>query len=833
MKTKLIMFIILLAGLASTGNAGPSEDQRCWNNYPVVKGPFDRSWQSLNQWECPAWFQDAKLGIWMHWGPQAVPMEGDWYAWGMYIQGNNAYTHHLKHYGHPSEFGYKDIINLFNPTEMDFEERIKMYKDAGAKYVFMLAVHHDNYDLWDSKYHSWDAVDKMPHRDLVGEFTQAARKHGMRYGLSAHIDKGLAWMQGSHKSDEKGPMKGVPYDGADPQYQDLYCPPFENDNEVWHRTPYDPPEWWEQNWFNRMKDLVDQYQPDAFYFDGTLPFKHDDYAVGRQLLANYYNGDIKKNNGKLEAVMCLKNRHLSDLCVPDYERRGVAGTQETTWQTDTCIGNWYYSTSASKRYKSVPEVIFMLVDIVSKNGNLLLSVPVHPSGEPQKEELAFLKGLGDWLTVNGYGIYGTRPWLVYGEGNLDKTNYGVGGMHEAKVKLSEGDYRFTAKEDTDVFAFFMVWPESNVAEIKSLANHSTDIAKIKSIKLLGSNKKLKFDWDREGLKVYLPKKRPCQHTWALHIEGQGLRSFNVPAPKQQPYSEQAVSIPGTIEAENYDRGGQTIAYHDTDDGNQGDQYRQDDVDISVTDKDAHVSHIENGEWIEYTVDMELGIYEITADVACTKAGGKMALLLDGERVGTVGLPITNSQTDFKTVKIAKQTLQESKGAVLRVKFSGTGICFDKLTFNKVGMPPVITQYLSDLDWGRHDSPTEREPYKDRDRDGGFLVINGVTYDKGIGCDSQMSITYDLKGQFLRFMSDVGVDDDADDSPASLKFQVYLDGQKAYDSGLMTWKTEVRKIDLDVTGVQEMKLVVDDADGSRHSDHADWANARLIRKITGQ
>lgn len=816
----------MFLGMALTTFAGPSESERDWSKYPLTPGKYNRSWESLNQWECPDWFKDAKLGIWLITGPQAVPLQGDWYAWGMYIQGHRHYEYHLKHYGHPSEFGYKDIIALYDPVKLDMEESISLYKEAGAKYVMMLAAHHDNYDLWNSKHHEWNSVNKGPGRDLAGEFAAAARKHGIRYGFSTHGARAIAWMQGSHGSDKEGPKKAVPYDGADPKYESLYCPPFEPDNEVWHRVPYNPPEWWEKKWYLRHKDLVDNYEPDLMYFDGSLPFRHDDYAVGRQYLANFFNSNMAKNNGKLEAVMNLKNGRLSDLCVVDLERRGSDYIRPYVWQTDTCIGNWYYNAGFVRRYKTPETVAFMLVDIVSKNGNLMLNIPVHPDGGLREEEIAFLKGLGEWMKINGKGIYESRPWLVYGEGDLDNTNYGIGGMHEAVIQLKVGDWRFTSKADTDVFAFFTVWPENNVAMIQSLANHSTKNTSIDSVRLLGHEGKLKFSWEREGLKVQLPESH-SGHTWALHIQGKGLRNFKIPAPKQKPFKTH--SMPGIIEASSYDLGGQTVAFHDTTAGNACDAARQDDVDISSKSGKTFVSSIEDGEWLEYTTDIDLGIYDISITAAGGKTGGKVTLLLDNEQLGVVDIPKDDT---FRTVQLATPTLQKVRSGVIRVLFNGSGIGFESLTFKKTGMPPTITQYLSDLNWVKHDSPTERQPCKDYDRDGGPLVINGVTYEKGIGCDSQVSITYDLKGQYLRFMSDVGVDDDMDfdGCPASLKFQVYLDDQKAYDSGLMTWKTEVRKIDLDVTGAKEMKLVVDDAGNGRNSDHADWANARLVKKV---
>ena len=203
--------LLFLLGAASTSladAAGPV------NNLPIADGPFKPTMYSLQQYQCPEWFRDAKFGIWAHWGPQAVPMEGDWYARKIYEQGSDDYNYHLAHYGHPSKFGYKDIIPLWKAEKWDPDRLMSLYKKAGAQYFVSMGSHHDNFFLWNSKLNRWNAVNMGPHRDVVGEWQKAAQKYGLHFGVSEHLGASFTWFQDSHGSDKTGPLTGVPYDGA-------------------------------------------------------------------------------------------------------------------------------------------------------------------------------------------------------------------------------------------------------------------------------------------------------------------------------------------------------------------------------------------------------------------------------------------------------------------------------------------------------------------------------------------------------------------------------------------------------------------------------------------
>jgi alpha-L-fucosidase len=389
---------------------------------------FEPTWDSLKQFRCPAWFPDAKFGIWAHWGPQCVPKQGDWYARNMYIEGSQQYKYHVEHYGHPSKFGYKDIIPLWKAERWEPETLIQRYKKAGAKYFVALGSHCDNFDCWNSRHHRWNAVNFGPRKDIVGLWRRAARKHGLRFGVTEHMAWSYSWFNVNKGADKKGPLAGVPYDGNDPKYQDLY---FEPHPQNAARYPENSPASWNLRWFNRVKDLVDQHRPDLVYTDGAV---FGD--VGRQLMAHYYNANMAWHGGRLEGVYTIKHsidgRHgeyRDGISLLDIERGVVDGIQSEPWQTDTCIGGWYYREGI--KYKTAQEVIHMLVDIVSKNGNLLLNFPLLPDGTLDAEEEKVLEGITDWMAVNGEAIYGTRPWKVFGEG---PTTTGGGTFAEKKAK---------------------------------------------------------------------------------------------------------------------------------------------------------------------------------------------------------------------------------------------------------------------------------------------------------------------------------------------------------------------------------------------------------------
>ncbi|MCX5676552.1 MAG: alpha-L-fucosidase [Planctomycetota bacterium] len=481
---------------------------------PIAPGPFEPTFDSLKQYKCPAWFRDAKLGIWAHWGPQAVPMAGDWYAKHMYVQGHRQYQDHLEKYGHPSEHGYKDIIALWKAEKWDPERLMALYKKAGAKYFVSMGSHHDNFFLWNSKLHKWNAVNMGPKRDVVGDWQRAARKEGLRFGVSEHLGASFTWFQSSHGSDKTGPKAGVPYDGADPKYQDLYHFPAEADDKGWYSN--NPK--WQQMWYERIKELVDAYQPDLLYTDGGVPFGNE---VGRSLIAHLYNADAARHGGKADQVDVVYTckQESKGMWVHDLERGVMPGIRPEPWQTDTSIGDWYYN--KNWKFRGADWVIQMLVDIVAKNGNLLINVVQRPDGSLDPEAEQVLAEMAAWIAINGEAIYGTRPWLVHGEGPVRAK----GGNFKEDFAYTAKDIRFTMKGDKTLYAFVMGWPADGRIAIRSLARFPEVTGRITDVSLLGYAGKVKWVHDADGLAVQLPAEKPCDYAVALRMTGEDLRGF--------------------------------------------------------------------------------------------------------------------------------------------------------------------------------------------------------------------------------------------------------------------------------------------------------------------
>jgi len=481
----------------------------------VRDATFHGTRQSLDGYRIPDWFRDAKFGIWSHWGPQSAIEYGDWYARNMYVQGSDQYLYHVETYGHPSKVGYKDLVNDWKAAKWDPEHLMGLYKKAGAKYFVSMGVHHDNFDLWDSKYTRWNAVNMGPKRDVVGIWQKAAQKHGLRFGVSEHLWISYKWWAASHGADKTGPLAGIPYDGVDPKFEDLYhsadCARFV-DKLDWNDDGI--PESWQRHYLDRMTDLIDKYQPDLLYTDGHLPF--EDY--GLKMVAHLYNVSAQLHGGRTEAIYTSKEDTdcVIGTCLLDHERGVSDGIAKNPWQTDTCIGQWHYK--RGQQYKTAKKVIDLLTDIVSKNGNLLLNFPLPNSGELDFEEINVLEGITSWMAVNSEGIYASRPWKIYGEGPSTKTKIESGGFNEDKQKnLTAEDVRFTTKGGV-LYAFVMGWPEKE-AFVQALGLASPQApGKIRKVEMLGYNGTLNWRQDENGLKVEMPAKKISDMGITLKVE---------------------------------------------------------------------------------------------------------------------------------------------------------------------------------------------------------------------------------------------------------------------------------------------------------------------------
>lgn len=475
--------------------------------------PFEPTFASLSQFQCPPWFQDAKFGIWSHWGAQSVPRQGDWYARNMYMPGTAQYAHHWRRYGHPSQSGYKDIVTQWKAERFDPEALVDLYARAGARYIVAQAVHHDHFLNYASKLHRWNSVEIGPHKDIVRLWHDATRARGLRFGLTEHLGATFSWFAVNKGADETGPYAGIPYDGNNPEFEDFYLPNGEEYDAV-HRTGL-PRRWyttntrWHQRWLDLVTEMIDLYQPDLLYSDGELPFGEGHYDAGLRAVAHLYNSSAARHGGVNHAVYNHKGRDEKQraLGVLDVERSQEPNIMPFIWQTDTCVGEWFYNDRA--RYKTPAHVIELLIDIVSKNGNLLLNIPQLPDGSIDEECTHLLNQLAEWIDVCGEGIYNTKPFMVCGEG---PSTVAIDGFREEQVDWTPADYRFTQRGNT-IYAFQMRWPDNRQATINSIPADRH----VAAVRLRGRNQ-LPFEQHENTLRITLPEKPATPYPNCLAID---------------------------------------------------------------------------------------------------------------------------------------------------------------------------------------------------------------------------------------------------------------------------------------------------------------------------
>ena len=499
-------------------------------NERVAQGKFEPTWESLSQYQAPEWFRNAKFGIWAHWGPQCQPGQGDWYARFMYNEGSSQYKWHVEHYGHPSKAGFMEVINSWKAEKWDPDKLVALYKRAGAQYFFAMANHHDNLDMWNSKYQEWNTVRVGPKKDILAGWAAAAKKNHLPFGLSVHASHAWSWYEVSQRSDKTGALAGIPYDGKltkadgkgtwweglDPQ--ELYAqnhPLSEGSLDIskihsqweWGNGVSVPSQAYCEKFYNRTMDLINQFQPDLLYFDDTgLPL-YPISDAGLKIAAHFYNSNMAQHKGKLEAVLFGKvlTPDQNKCMVWDVERGAPDKIQELPWQTCSCIGDWHYSTSVyeNNRYKSAKDVIHMLIDVVSKNGNLLLNVPVRGDGTIDDKEIAVVEGIAAWMDINKESIFDTRPWNVFGEGPAaDAANpIRAQGFNEGRVKFTAKDIRFN-QNGKILYVTVMGTPTESIT-IRNLGT-SVSSANISKIEMLGSKEKIKWTQQADLLKIEKP-----------------------------------------------------------------------------------------------------------------------------------------------------------------------------------------------------------------------------------------------------------------------------------------------------------------------------------------
>ena len=437
---------------------------------------YQANWESLEKYKTPDWFRDVKFGIFIHWGVYSVPAFGsEWYPREMYQQGTEEYKHHLATYGPHNKFGYKDFIPLFKAEKFNADEWIELFKKSGAKYVVPVAEHHDGFAMYKTSLSKWNASEMGPKRDVVGELAAAAKKAGLIFGVSSHRIEHWWFMNGGRRFDS---------DVNDPKYADFYGPAREQNETM-------SPEYM-NDWLLRCTELVDKYQPQLFWFDWWIEQPALD-PYRKSFAAYYYNKGLEWNKG-----VVINNKYdkayPEGTTVLDIERGKLSEIRQLPWQTDDAVSykSWGYIPRDS--FKTVKYLVNNLIDIVSKNGCLLLNIGPKPDGTIPDEAKERLLAIGKWLEVNGDAIYGTRPWKIYGEG---PTKVAGGAFSDAKDQpFTADDIRFTAKGDY-LYAISMDTPKKDLL----IKNLSLTAGKIKSVELLGSTGKINWSQTKSGLTI--------------------------------------------------------------------------------------------------------------------------------------------------------------------------------------------------------------------------------------------------------------------------------------------------------------------------------------------
>ena len=518
-------------------------------DFPMVPGPYAPTWESIGQ-NYPAkemgWLRDSKFGIWVHFGPQSAGRSGDWYARLMYMQGqsgNNGsvpYDNHIRDFGHPSEVGYKDLLKDWNPVKLDPAALVKVYRNAGARFLVIQGVHHDNFDNWNSTYQPWNSVNLGPRRDLLGEWSRAARAEGMRYGVSFHHEYTWWWWQKSLGSDRTGPKAGAPYDGnltmadgrgkwwegLDPRL--LYGVDlreyngFDPDHApvrgiLTHHSDYC--KWYATRWALRIMDVIRKYDPDFIYTDGnsTQPFSGFKTGTGfkcdamQRVIADFYNHTLL-TRGMVDTFSIVKFHPGGKGVVNTTEGRWPAKIKtDQPWIGETAFGDWFYSPGVV--YDAGALVRYML-ECVSRDGCFCVNVPMCPDGSLEDGGFAMLADVGEWMKINGEAIYGSSAWIKFGEGadgsaRPSPAGSSIGRRH-ADFKFGSRDFRFTAGKDGSVYAFCMTVPEpGTVLKIVSMGTGAQPaVPAVKSVSLLGSQAPVDWKQSADGLEIRCPVPMP-------------------------------------------------------------------------------------------------------------------------------------------------------------------------------------------------------------------------------------------------------------------------------------------------------------------------------------
>ncbi len=467
----------------------------------AAHGPFQPQWPSLQKYRVPDWYQDAKFGIFIHWGVYSVPAFGnEWYPRNMYLQGSPEFVHHVATFGPQLQFGYKDFIPLFKADKFDPDAWAHLFRDSGAKYVIPVAEHHDGFAMYDSGVSSWTAAKMGPKRDIVGDLARSVRAAGLHFGASSHRAEHYFFMN---------PGRDFPSDVEDPHNSAFYGPAHagvtDKNGAQWLAHP-DPA--YLNDWLARSSEIVIKYHPEVMWFDWWIGTKEFEPYLQR-FAAFYYNDALKRNSS---AVINYKKEAFPDgAAVLDIERGQLDASRNLFWQTDTSVSIKSWGYIKNDTFRTPESMIQQLVDIVSKNGCLLLNIGPKPDGTIPEEAQQILLGMGRWLKVNGEAIYRTRPWKTYGEG---PTQVAGGAFHDTATKpYSSRDIRFTTNGDA-LYAIAMAWPDDGKLNVKSIGPS----VPVKTVRLLGSDAEIKWTRGGDGLVLQLPAQKTGEFAYVFKIQ---------------------------------------------------------------------------------------------------------------------------------------------------------------------------------------------------------------------------------------------------------------------------------------------------------------------------
>ena len=498
----LQLLALLAIGMPASAGEIPEQYQQAIDkqlvriDQGVAKGPYKADWKDLNRHRAaPEWFRDAKFGIYFHWGVYSVPAFGnEWYPKWMHTKTGRRtyYQHHVETYGEPDKFGYHDFVPKFKAEHFDADEWAELFKKAGARYAGPVCEHHDGYSMWDSEVTPWNAADTGPKRDITGELEKAIRKRGMKFVTTFHHERTRTWYPR---------VEGWPTTSNDPKLRMLY---MNIEEELFNKI-----------FLAKLGEAIDKYQPDLIWFDGQMVQIEDPYHL--RFLAYYFNN--AKKWGRDVVVTTKKHQYPPEISVEDFEKGRANRLTEFCWLTDDTIsmGSWCYTSNLE--IKSTVKVLHDFIDIVSKNGCLLLNISPMADGTIPKVQRDVLEGMGRWLDVCGEAIYDTRPWLAFGEG---PTRLSKGGGFVGHVTYTSRDIRYTrSKGGEALYAIALGWPKDGRLTLTAV---QVDNAEGGTVGLLGSDKGLSCEINEDkqpviDLSGIGKKQRPCEHAYVLKLTG--------------------------------------------------------------------------------------------------------------------------------------------------------------------------------------------------------------------------------------------------------------------------------------------------------------------------